>query len=204
MSLTELEELSVISKICQELENHVGISDKGLAEFIMALYREATGDLGRFQSLLDENGAEFPASFCQSLHRMIAHLLQGFKDASMNYKPAAEDGATDGDKTLQFPGLALPNMERKDLDSLVEIDQKEDSLKRQELHSTLDELERLRTKVSSTERADESDHRRRRSRSRSLSPRRGNDRNSYRRRNRSRSHSRSPEDRYERRPRKFV
>ena len=35
--LLQLEGLSLVSKVCTELENHLGISDKVLAEFIIEL-----------------------------------------------------------------------------------------------------------------------------------------------------------------------
>jgi ATP-dependent RNA helicase DHX8/PRP22 len=35
--LEKLEKISLVSKICTELENHLGINDKDLAEFIIHL-----------------------------------------------------------------------------------------------------------------------------------------------------------------------
>ena len=57
--LLKLEELSLVSKICTELENHLGINDKVLAEFVIAL-AEKHPSLESFKSVLAENGAEFP------------------------------------------------------------------------------------------------------------------------------------------------
>ena len=59
--LKKLEELSLVSKICTELENHLGINDKDLAEFIIALAAKHP-TLERFKASLDKNGAEFPVS----------------------------------------------------------------------------------------------------------------------------------------------
>lgn len=59
--LVKLEELSLVSKICTELENHLGVNDKDLAEFIIALAsKHSTFD--KFKAALLKNGADFPVS----------------------------------------------------------------------------------------------------------------------------------------------
>ena len=40
MSLAELQYLSLVSKVCTELDNHLGVSDKTLAEFIIDLAKK--------------------------------------------------------------------------------------------------------------------------------------------------------------------
>ena len=81
----KLEQLSLVSKICTELENHLGINDKDLgecmerhiqlpsvysnfkkkcmrlAEFIIALAGKHR-TLEKFKAALQKNGAEFPVS----------------------------------------------------------------------------------------------------------------------------------------------
>lgn len=59
--LQRLEELSLISKICTELENHLGINDKVLAEFIIA-QAEKHSSFEKFKASLVKNGAQFPVS----------------------------------------------------------------------------------------------------------------------------------------------
>ena len=59
--LVKLEELSLVSKICTELENHLGINDKVLAEFVIALAGKHH-TLESFKAVLAQNGAEFPVS----------------------------------------------------------------------------------------------------------------------------------------------
>lgn len=60
--LARLEELSLVSKICTELENHLGVGDKDLAEFIIALAGKHS-TLEKFQTALLKNGADFPVRF---------------------------------------------------------------------------------------------------------------------------------------------
>ncbi len=57
--LLRLEELSLVSKICTELENHLGINDKDLAEFIIALARKLSS-FDKFKASLLNNRADFP------------------------------------------------------------------------------------------------------------------------------------------------
>ena len=59
--LQKLEELSLVSKICTELENHLGINDKNLAEFIISL-ADKHPTVEKFKSSLIKNGADFPVS----------------------------------------------------------------------------------------------------------------------------------------------
>ena len=57
--LFRLEELSLVSKVCTELENHLGVGEKDLAEFIISL-AEKNKTLEKFRSALIKNGADFP------------------------------------------------------------------------------------------------------------------------------------------------
>ena len=59
--LQRLEELSLVSKICTELENHLGINDKDLAEYIIAL-ADKHPTVEKFKASLIKNGADFPVS----------------------------------------------------------------------------------------------------------------------------------------------
>uniref|UniRef100_A0A8C3GC76 ATP-dependent RNA helicase DHX8 n=1 Tax=Cyclopterus lumpus TaxID=8103 RepID=A0A8C3GC76_CYCLU len=56
--LSQLEYLSLVSKVCTELDNHLGISDKDLAEFVIDL-AEKQPSFDGFKELLLKNGAEF-------------------------------------------------------------------------------------------------------------------------------------------------
>ncbi|EWM21258.1 atp-dependent rna helicase dhx8, partial [Nannochloropsis gaditana] len=69
-ALDKLQELSLVSKICTELDSHLGLADKTLAEFIIHL-AESHGDAKSFRTALDENGAEFPPTFCDKLFNLI-------------------------------------------------------------------------------------------------------------------------------------
>ena len=74
MSVSELLHLQLVSKVCAELDNHLGLSDRTLAEFIIHLAGEHASDPRGFTAALAENGAEFPAAFAESLHRLIRRI----------------------------------------------------------------------------------------------------------------------------------
>lgn len=69
----------MVSKICSELENHLGINDKDLAEFIIFL-AEKNDTYEKFKSVLIENGAEFTDSFIANLLRLIQRMNPKSKD----------------------------------------------------------------------------------------------------------------------------
>lgn len=69
-SIDELQRLSLVSKVCTELDNHLGLSDRTLAEFIIHLAEEFP-DPPAFRHALSQNGAEFPDSLSDNLLRII-------------------------------------------------------------------------------------------------------------------------------------
>lgn len=103
--LLKLQHLSLVSKICTEFENHLGLTDKVLAEFVIDL-ADKHSNLGSFNKALLENGAEFPESFVANLYNIIQKMRPSKPKAAS--KPAEEQEESD---TLvkSFPGLAMPN-----------------------------------------------------------------------------------------------
>ncbi|KAK6642306.1 hypothetical protein RUM44_014029 [Polyplax serrata] len=98
--LEKLEHLSLVSKICTELENHLGINDKDLAEFIIAL-SEKHDTFDAFKTVLLKNGAEFSDSFTENLLRLIQHMQP--KDKLKIVKTEKDVLAE------KFPALSMPN-----------------------------------------------------------------------------------------------
>ena len=105
--LKELERLALISKVCEELDKHLGFSDKTLAEFIIALALSSP-DIASFSSQLKENGADFAVELNEGLLRMIKAATQPKPKAPVAAssmimkvpKSAAE---------IQYPGLSGNN-----------------------------------------------------------------------------------------------
>lgn len=113
--LKKLEHLSLVSKVCTELENHLNLNDKDLAEFIIDLSDKNPGFDAFKRSLLD-NGAEFSDSLIANLYRVITHMKKTSElDAQADeeekikddYKPKNRDDIEL--KKALYPFLAMPN-----------------------------------------------------------------------------------------------
>jgi len=104
MEFQQLELLSLVSKISQELANHVGTSDKALAEYIIHLHEESKS-LDEFKQKLDSG---FSDSFMENLDRLILRMHPNHPRKEKTNK-AYENN--DKKKTL-FKGLSLPDQQR--------------------------------------------------------------------------------------------
>uniref|UniRef100_A0A5S6PYS7 RNA helicase n=1 Tax=Trichuris muris TaxID=70415 RepID=A0A5S6PYS7_TRIMR len=114
--IEQLQYISLVSKVCTDLENHLGINDKDLAEFIIDLAKR-NPTLEGFKSALLQNGAEFDDSLSASLLRRIK--LMANLDASNDSAPAEDEArsaglslASEADRKVmkqKLPALAMPN-----------------------------------------------------------------------------------------------
>jgi ATP-dependent RNA helicase DHX8/PRP22 len=109
-----LELLSLVNKITQELNNHTGYNDKTLAEFIISLHDDSK-TLPEFKSKLDECGASFPGPFVENIDRLILSLHPKHKKKAVptKAKGAAKDVVVDDEDKQRrlFPGLAIKDQE---------------------------------------------------------------------------------------------
>lgn len=109
--LEKLEHLSLVSKVCTELDNHLGLNDKDLAEFIIAL-AEKHPNFDEFKAVMLENGGEFSDSLIANLLRLIKHMKSASsKTSNVNMaevKKAASKPEIEKKKEL-FPFLAIPD-----------------------------------------------------------------------------------------------
>ena len=186
--LASLELLSLVSKVTSELQNHLGISDKTLAEFVIAQHSQCQS-LPKFQSKMEDMGADFPPSLVESIDRLILTMHPKHKGRAnghstgtqFNRDPQSLDDVEK--KTRIFTGLAVP-----DTDQLWEEKHLETEARDGPLTGALDDtfamLEGLAGKGTNTQNGA-------RNKKRSRSPD-DVDRDRYRRRNdRFRSRSRS-------------
>ncbi|KAI1174599.1 P-loop containing nucleoside triphosphate hydrolase protein [Nemania sp. FL0916] len=114
--LEELELLSLVSKVTSELQNHLGINEKTLAEFIIAQRLKCT-KLAEFkEKLAGMGGASWPASLFDSIDRLVLTMHPKFKSTNGN---GNVDGHEDEDKPFRslqeketlFRGLSIPDKE---------------------------------------------------------------------------------------------
>ncbi|KAF2265734.1 P-loop containing nucleoside triphosphate hydrolase protein [Lojkania enalia] len=189
--LESLEYLSLVSKVSSEIQNHLNVSDKTLAEFVIDTHGKSKNVAG-FKATLEGMGAEFPQSLVESIDRLILTLHPKYKKGAANGKKTdAEETQNETDrKTRVFKGLAIPD---KDLDYEVEDEKTRNGEKEtglDALDDTFAMLEGLARKASTRSKEGTS-------RKRSISPYGDSekDRNRSKRHrytSRSRSRSRSP------------
>ncbi|KAJ6144966.1 ATP-dependent RNA helicase DHX8 [Penicillium chermesinum] len=116
--LESLELLSLVSRVTNELQNHLGINDKTLAEFVIDQHLKCNGDFPKFKAGLDEMGAEFPQSLMESIDRMVLTMHPKYKAKKKEAsEPAAGDTMDELDalekKSRVFKGLAVPDTEKR-------------------------------------------------------------------------------------------
>ena len=107
-----LELLSLVSKVTSELQNHLGINDKTLAEFVIAQH-EKCQTLSDFKLRMDAMGGDFPASLVESVDRLILTMHPKHKGKAKAKELEAQHETLDDTerKTRIFKGLAVPNKE---------------------------------------------------------------------------------------------
>lgn len=116
--LQSLEHLSLISRITNELQNHLGVSDKVLAEFIVDQHLKCAS-FAEFKSMLEGMGAEFPMSLMESVDRLVLTMHPSYKNRNNDKSHENGDGPGAGDdmdalnalekKARVFKGLSVPD-----------------------------------------------------------------------------------------------
>jgi ATP-dependent RNA helicase DHX8/PRP22 len=108
-ALAKLAQLSLVNKVTKELENHLGIADKTLSEFVIALTDENDTPV-TFRKALGAVGAEVDDAFAESLLGLIQRMrkkpsgtARGTNAATAG--SAGTSGRSSGD--ANFPGLAV-------------------------------------------------------------------------------------------------
>ncbi|XP_022937860.1 probable pre-mRNA-splicing factor ATP-dependent RNA helicase DEAH5 [Cucurbita moschata] len=190
--LKKLEYLSLVSKVCSELETHLGFGDKVLAEFITEMGRSCE-TVDEFDAKLKENGAEMPDYFVRSLLRIIHLILPPQKN---NEKELKKDKESDGKKS-KFRALVIDDdRERaKELEKEIELELRQKRGDRDEEDDRYKGRAGDRGKDRERDRGKDRERDRDRDRGRGRDRDRDRDRDSYRDRDRDRDRRR---DRYER------
>lgn len=95
-TLQKIQLISLTNKVLSELENHIGIKDKDLAEFVIDLAIQSE-TLEAFQAALKAHDADFNDVLASTVHK-LTHKMHPSKMAQSTQA-----------KAQQFPGLAIPN-----------------------------------------------------------------------------------------------
>ncbi|XP_041023917.1 probable pre-mRNA-splicing factor ATP-dependent RNA helicase DEAH5 [Juglans microcarpa x Juglans regia] len=121
-SLKKLEYFSLVSKVCSELETHLGFGDKVLAEFITELGRNCE-TVDEFDAKLKENGAEMPDYFVRTLLTIIHAILPPKQNSD---KESKNESASDG-KKAKYSALAIADDRKraKEIEREIELEARE-------------------------------------------------------------------------------
>ena len=110
--LQSLELFSLVSRVMTELQNHLGISEKTLAEFVIDQHLKC-GSFSEFKSNFED--AEFPQSLLESIDRLILTMHPRYKSKQPDNHSTTENN-TDLDaldaitrKARIFKGLTVPD-----------------------------------------------------------------------------------------------
>jgi hypothetical protein len=110
--LDKFQYLALVSRVCVELDNHLHVSDKDLAEFVIEIALQNPNQKA-FLAALKQQGVEFPEHLASNLVRLV--LKEHPKSLSAQ-KSAIQQGITvqtdldkRDEKTKHFPGLAIAN-----------------------------------------------------------------------------------------------
>ena len=114
--LESLEVLSLVSKITSELQNHLGISEKTLAEFIIDQHSKCNS-LKEFKARLESLEAGFPQSLVESIDRLILTMHPKHRATKSRKSESSKD-----EKAAIFKGLAMPNQEPNFLDEFAALE----------------------------------------------------------------------------------
>ncbi|KAI2733487.1 hypothetical protein CBS147332_502 [Penicillium roqueforti] len=118
--LESLELFSLVSRVTNEFENHLGIADKTLAEFVIDQHLKCNGKFSEFKKFFDDMGGEFPQSLLESVDRMVLTMHPKYKGKKAENGKGASDAKDDMDlldaleqKSRVFKGLAVPDTEKR-------------------------------------------------------------------------------------------
>uniref|UniRef100_A0A8D3E8E1 ATP-dependent RNA helicase DHX8 n=1 Tax=Scophthalmus maximus TaxID=52904 RepID=A0A8D3E8E1_SCOMX len=101
--IERLEYLSLVSKVCTELENHLDISEKDLAEFVIDL-AEKHPTFEEFKAVLTQNGADFTDTLVGNLLRLI-QTMRPPPSTSKAHQPKSEKDQL----KEKYPALCQPD-----------------------------------------------------------------------------------------------
>ena len=108
VKMDDLDKIAVVSKVCSELDNCIGFSDKTLAEFLIQMITDSKDDAD-FQDKLKENDADFPSEFSSNLRRIVLRMMSPKEASSADDVGRKAVRVPRNEKEMQFPGLTGTN-----------------------------------------------------------------------------------------------
>ncbi|KAF8820614.1 hypothetical protein IE077_000443, partial [Cardiosporidium cionae] len=108
--MDKLERLNLIFRVTTELNNHWGVTDRDLAEFIIHLGQESDC-LDDFQLRVADNGAELSSSLAETLYKLIRKLSPAkSREIPIQERPFVTTASpTSPLETSKLPSSSTPN-----------------------------------------------------------------------------------------------
>eukprot|EP01083_Nonionella_stella_P212041 766129_1 len=127
-TVLQLLQKSIVQKVSKELENHIGIKNETLAEFIIDI-KNKSKNIKEFEQNLSNSSAEFDITLIESLWRMIevmapSKLKQNKNTKGLKNHTKSKSNIVSTNTSIwkdvngplsttenkqNFPGLAIPN-----------------------------------------------------------------------------------------------
>ncbi|VDO05566.1 unnamed protein product [Rodentolepis nana] len=130
----KLEYYSLVSKVCTELNNHLGLEDKVLAEFVIHLAKK-NNTFDTFKAALIKHDAEFSDALVASILRLVQKMLPKASKKSKNSKVDSskkeetfEEGAERADnvaRKMLVPALCIPDESKEEINRRLLTDSDE-------------------------------------------------------------------------------
>lgn len=117
--LEALEVISLVAKVASEMENHVGMNNRDVAEFIIA-QRLASDNFRAFKKKLVELNVDFPPSLVESIDRLVCTLHPEMRNKKQ--ESSSSNSKRNDKKESIFKGLALPDKQIEETHEADEID----------------------------------------------------------------------------------
>lgn len=164
--MDKLQELSLVSKVCTELENHLGMSDKTLAEFLIDLVRDSASCSSFLRDIKDQE-LPVPEALAENLFRIVNTMAPHKPGKGKKAASASATSRTDERREDKMNTYVIRDDEQLTITDIAGVSE------------ALTEEETRPTAAAAMTRREDRDHRRgsdRRSRSRSPDQRRRRDR----------------------------
>ncbi|CAD5117511.1 unnamed protein product [Dimorphilus gyrociliatus] len=196
--IEKLEYLSLVSKVCTELDNHLGLNDKDAAEYIIHLAdKHQTYD--SFKKAIQKCQPDLTDSFIANILRLIQKMRPPKEKKKKKEKKSSKKGSSKEEekksdlaiKAQLFPGLCMPNdpSVRTMLDEEIKKKEEEEKIKKEEERKNKEDSNIADTMMAELEElvSNSRRHERKRSRSRDRGSRRRSRSRDRERRKRSRA-----------------
>lgn len=108
-ALEELEFLGLVGKVSDEINNHMGVADTTIAEFVIAEHAKCADKADFYEKATKE--FDFPQTLAESIDRLIRALHPKYKAQDRVREAPRQNDGGDGGKSKKFKGLALPDKE---------------------------------------------------------------------------------------------